>query len=291
MGQGYDHGGDGRGLRLTMVAVDPAAVAMLEAPLRALGCVVSRCAPEEAAGVRTDVLLWLARPGDEAALEDAVAVARQPIIIGVPGDRFDEWGFAIGLPGVYLVPADDLQGLVLAVSRASVRSPAVVREGGDGDPLQRLRELGAEMARVAQALDMLGGGVSVADRRADYRGDPGEPAAVDARTIRAMIRARRVRDQYFSGELFADPAWDILLDLMAARLEGRDVGVSSLCIAAAVPPTTALRWISAMTEKGMLVRVADADDRRRVFIRLSADTAERMGACLSALVRGAMPVA
>ena len=78
---------------------------------------------------------------------------------------------------------------------------------------------------------------------------------------------------------------------MAARLERRDVAVSSLCIAAAVPPTTALRWISAMTEQGLLVRVADADDRRRVFIRLSADAAERMEACLSALLRNAALVA
>jgi hypothetical protein len=43
-----------------------------------------------------------------------------------------------------------------------------------------------------------------------------------------------------SEDLFADPGWDILLDLYAARQEGKQVSVSSLCIAAAVPPTTAL---------------------------------------------------
>ena len=38
--------------------------------------------------------------------------------------------------------------------------------------------------------------------------------------------------------------------LMAARLEQQRVEVSSLCIAAAVPPTTALRWIKALSDAG-----------------------------------------
>ncbi len=100
--------------------------------------------------------------------------------------------------------------------------------------------------------------------------------AVEAATIREIIKLRRMRDEHFKSELFADPAWDILLDLMAARLEGKSVSVSSLCIAAAVPPTTALRWVTGMTESGMLVRRMDPSDARRVFIELSDETAERL---------------
>lgn len=92
---------------------------------------------------------------------------------------------------------------------------------------------------------------------------------VSAPQVRAVLRARRLRDQLVASDLFADPAWDILLDLMAARLEGSQVSVSSLCIAAAVPPTTALRWIRQLTDRGLLVREADPDDGRRVFIALS----------------------
>ena len=54
------------------------------------------------------------------------------------------------------------------------------------------------------------------------------------------------------------------------------MSVSSLCIAAAVPPTTALRWITAMTDSGMPVRRQDPADARRVFIVLSADTSAKM---------------
>ncbi|MFT8973684.1 hypothetical protein [Zymomonas mobilis] len=92
---------------------------------------------------------------------------------------------------------------------------------------------------------------------------------INAAVVRAIIRSRRLRDQYFSASLFADPAWDMLLDLTAARLEGRQVSVSSLCIASAVPPTTALRWIKSLTEEKIFVRIADPRDGRRVFIQLS----------------------
>jgi DNA-binding MarR family transcriptional regulator len=100
-----------------------------------------------------------------------------------------------------------------------------------------------------------------------------------------MIRARRLRDQFFRSELFADPAWDMLLDLFAARLEKRKVAVSSLCIAAAVPPTTALRWIKSLSDQGLFVRIADAEDGRRVFIELSDDAAAAMDAYLRAAQR------
>ena len=101
-------------------------------------------------------------------------------------------------------------------------------------------------------------------------------SGVEAKAIRNIIKLRRLRDSFFDKELFADPAWDILLDLMAATLEGQNVSVSSLCIAAAVPPTTALRWITAMTESGMLLRRQDPEDARRVFIILSDEVMAKL---------------
>jgi len=52
--------------------------------------------------------------------------------------------------------------------------------------------------------------------------------------------------------------------------------VSSLCIAAAVPATTALRWLKTMTDKGLFVRRADPHDGRRVFVELSPATSVAM---------------
>lgn len=109
----------------------------------------------------------------------------------------------------------------------------------------------------------------------------------DLAVIRGIIRARRLRHNFFGSGMFADPAWDILLDLLAARIEGRSVAVSSLCIAAAVPATTALRWIKQLTAAGLLRRVADCRDGRRVFIELTDEALATLTAYFAALVRDA----
>jgi DNA-binding MarR family transcriptional regulator len=90
------------------------------------------------------------------------------------------------------------------------------------------------------------------------------------------MRQGQLRARFFDGVLFADPAWDMLLDLTAARVEHTRVSVTSLCIASGVPPTTALRWIGQMTRAGLLERVEDQSDRRRVFRALRAGAADAM---------------
>ena len=104
----------------------------------------------------------------------------------------------------------------------------------------------------------------------------GAPAAESAEAVRVMIAARRRRSRFFSADMFADPAWDILLDLYIAELEQRRTMVSSLCLAAEVPATTALRWITSLVEREMLVRRPDPLDRRRVYIELSTKASDGM---------------
>lgn len=102
------------------------------------------------------------------------------------------------------------------------------------------------------------------------------PPLPDPQLVRKLISGRQARIKYFEGELFADPAWDMLLDLTAAQAEHQRVSVTSLCIAAMVPATTALRWIKQLVETGVFVRVADPSDRRRAFIALSEQSTEAM---------------
>ncbi len=102
------------------------------------------------------------------------------------------------------------------------------------------------------------------------------PALPDAKLVRRIIRQRQLRARFFDGDLFADPAWDMLLDLTAARAEHSRVSVTSLCIASGVPPTTALRWIGQMTEAGLLQRNEDKTDRRRAFITLTEKATDAM---------------
>jgi len=181
-----------------------------------------------------------------------------------------------------------------ALGLALVAGPSVVCAEGV-EPASQLRQLSEEVSRIARALAQISRGERPADPalrpEASFRAEPlpfrAEPvdAAPSVSSLRALIRARRLRDQFFQPDLFADPAWDMLLDLMLARLEGRLVAVSSLCIAAAVPPTTALRWIKRLTDEGLFVRTADPRDGRRIFIDLADETAEAITAYLRALPR------
>jgi DNA-binding MarR family transcriptional regulator len=162
----------------------------------------------------------------------------------------------------------------------------------------RLRRLNEEIARIAETLARLSradadapGRSRIADRNSTYAAPPpADLPPIAPREVRTAIRARRLRDQFFESGMFEDPAWDILLDLFAAELERAQVSVSSLCIAAAVAPTTALRWIAKMTETGMLVRMPDPFDRRRAFMELSSATSEAMRGYLGAVKRAGLPL-
>lgn len=99
-----------------------------------------------------------------------------------------------------------------------------------------------------------------------------------AELARRLYRERREREQLLPPQIFAEPAWDMLLDLYASHHLGRSVAVSSLCIAAAVPATTALRWIKTMVDAGLFVREADSKDGRRIHILLSEATRHSLDA-------------
>jgi len=136
---------------------------------------------------------------------------------------------------------------------------------------EHLLELSNEVNRIAGTLARLS--VEPDPAQPQERGDP-DPAAgtLSADRVRAVLQARRLRASYLPDDLFADPAWDMLLDLLYAELAQHRVAVSSLCVAAAVPPTTALRWLTTLVKRGLVVRRADPRDARRVFVELAPDT-------------------
>jgi DNA-binding MarR family transcriptional regulator len=140
---------------------------------------------------------------------------------------------------------------------------------------ERLRQLSDEVGRIATTLARLSTGPVAAMRPAEPE-PSGTLPEVSAETVRAIIRARRLRARHFPEELFADPAWDMLLDLLQAEISHLRVPVSSLCIAAAVPATTALRWLKTMVKEGIFLRRADPHDGRRVFVELAPETSRSL---------------
>ena len=105
--------------------------------------------------------------------------------------------------------------------------------------------------------------------------EPGS-AATAVQRARKLYQSRRKREALFGPELFQDPSWDIMLDLFIAREEHRPIGISSACLASAAPPTTGLRHLNALIDRGVVVRSASRADGRVSFVALSDDAHEKM---------------
>ena len=170
--------------------------------------------------------------------------------------------------------AERTAALALAASRYGVS--AGFSDVGRDRSAERLRQLSEEVSRIASSLARLSTGPIVAPLPPADQRSTAALAPLSAETVRNVIRARRLRGRFFSEKLFADPAWDMLLDLLQAEIAQLRVPVSSLCIAASVPATTALRWLKTLVSQGFFVRRPDPHDGRRVYVELAPDASHAL---------------
>ena len=254
------------GLRLAPVTIDEAADRLsVQAPASAVWVEV-----DADGGATLDRLL--------DRIEAEAASGRFPAVVAAPAALIDPIAARLTDPNVELLvdptPADRVTALALATSRRN--RPARLHDVASEPSAVRLRQLSDEVSRIAATLARLSVGPATPAANRNEPVAKGEVPAVSIETVRQVIRARRLRARFFDEELFADPAWDMLLDLLQAEIAQHRVPVSSLRIAAAVPATTALRWIKTMTDAGLFKRKADPHDGRRVFIELSREASEAM---------------
>lgn len=256
------------------------------------------------AQAQVDLILIDATGAEEAALApllvrlDTLAHSRGTAVIAeCTLDQLDLVAAMLTDPSAQILCEPAPYDLAGAAALSGVRTARRLHDQSRDDERAQLQRVTAEVSRIAETLARIANGPdsddpgSVRSRTSSYRAMPVESAEpVTAAQVRDALRARRMRDKVFGGDLFADPAWDMLLDLYAAELEQRRVSVSSLCIASAVPPTTALRHIGAMIEAGFLERSADPGDRRRAYISLAEQGRENMRHCLGLLRRHGLPI-
>ena len=282
---------------------------LLDGPLASLGeAAMIDCPLDDAPSLEA-----LARLDREAALTGA------QLVISTRIDALDQVFASVGRSEPQILVDPSHADRVIALGRVLAAGGAGrVREMSNQDQLMLLR-LTEQVGQIAARLEAFGAapgaGAGGGGGLAGLPGAPGEsgarpespaiamqgradpgtdrlvrttrPPLPDPRLVRRIIRQRQMRSRFIEGGLFADPAWDILLDLTAARAEHMRVSVSSLCIAAGVPPTTALRWITQMTEAGVLERVEDEADRRRAFIALTEKTSDAIARYFAEIGRDA----
>lgn len=141
--------------------------------------------------------------------------------------------------------------------------------------------------QVEELRDRLGSAMRIADQLAGPPVALREDQVVSEQYIRALLKLRRNRDRFFDGDLFADPAWDMLLELYASALGQLRVSISNLSVAAAVPATTALRWIGVLERQGLIERRPDPIDGRRQFMSLSEEALAAMNSYFRTVPAGA----
>lgn len=107
--------------------------------------------------------------------------------------------------------------------------------------------------------------------------------------VRSILRSRQRRGEFLDTTLFADPAWDILLDLTSAGLERTPVPTSSACAAAQVPLSTALRHVRHLVNSGLVKRWQDRNDKRRTLLALEDSVLEAMTGYLMTVWRRDAP--
>jgi len=146
-----------------------------------------------------------------------------------------------------------------------------------GDAIrQRMESVAEQAAHIGTALKEILDSTKEPAAAEQRWHEPATVMAVKAQQVRSTIKSRRLRNDVFGENLFGEPAWDMLLDLYASHLEQKRVSVSSLQIASAVPGTTALRWMTRLETKGLIMRHSDPFDARRVFVELSAEGLQLM---------------
>jgi hypothetical protein len=202
---------------------------------------------------------------------------RYAAVVSATSDLLDPIAASLDGSGVELIidagEADRVAALAIATSRRGM--PLHVADVASDNNAERLRQLSEEVSRIASTLARLSTGPAAPIRPIE-KSSAADVLPLSVETVRSVIRARRMRARYFRDELFADPAWDMLLDLLQAEIAQLRVPVSSLCIAASVPATTALRWLKTMVSEGIFVRRADPHDGRRVFVELAPEASQAL---------------
>ena len=115
--------------------------------------------------------------------------------------------------------------------------------------------------------------------------DPvGSAEEATAALARQLHRERRARDAAFGTDMFGEPGWDMLLYLYGHGEEPELLSLEAICETSAVAPTTSLRYLNAMLDKGWIVRSAPSHTEGTGTVALSVGTRDRMRGLLERIL-------
>jgi len=114
-----------------------------------------------------------------------------------------------------------------------------------------------------------------------------EPAPRDGfgtgstRFARQLWWERRLRTRFFPSEIFSEPAWDLMLAVMAAEATGDAVRLSKSHLSACAPPTLAARRAKGLVAIGILETKPINARSRALQLGLTASARDKLESLLS----------
>ena len=145
-----------------------------------------------------------------------------------------------------------------------------------------VRDMGSRLAALSEEFAIRAAHAAVSETDTP-------PAAITEDMLVARARdilgQRKLRRRFLPGELFHEPAWDMLIALFVSHRDHRPTNVKALVAMADAPVTTSQRWIEHLHKLKLIDRVNDPTDRRRIEISLSNAGFEAVSAYLTAISR------
>ena len=145
-----------------------------------------------------------------------------------------------------------------------------------------IKDLGSRLAAVSE--EFTARASRVVDQRAEDATSPISEEMLVARA-KEILAHRKLRRRFLPGELFHEPAWDMLVALFVSHRDHRPTNVKALVAMADAPVTTTQRWIEHLHKLKLIDRVNDPTDRRRIEISLSAAGYDAVAGYLTAIAR------
>lgn len=171
-----------------------------------------------------------------------------------------------------------------------------LRGGDHSGPGEDGRNIQHELLRLQAALDRLVGlasgviGQLEPGKRGQAAGSPALAPQLTPQLVGRIIKLRQARARFLGANLFADPAWDILLEAYRAELTQTKVSLTEMCRASGVPATTALRWIAQLEKERWLQRSGDSLDAGHVWLELTPHGSAALTRYFSAVSLDVLPI-
>ena len=104
------------------------------------------------------------------------------------------------------------------------------------------------------------------------------------RTAKQILERRRLRQAEFGPKLFAEPGWDMLLELYISESAGASTTAAQLNAKSRAPDTTFVRWLQNLEQEVLVTRRPHPVDHGTEFVELTNKARGALERYLTAVV-------